>query len=529
MAQAPAAGGAPQTTFRDLLTEQATALGIPVDLALAMVQQESGGRADAESSAGAQGFFQLMPETAAELGVDPMDPAQNITGGLRYFKQQLDAHDGDVRLALAAYNAGPGAVTEAGGLVPDFPETQDYVERVLEGWRGESSLPTPAPTQADELGTPRVPSSQPGLITRVGDTTERVSRLTPGGGPGALHMAVRGMVRAKPGESTSGAAGRQVVGAGKAMASAMDPRTFEGRINLFGLAGGLATGGTGFVAKTGVQQAVKAGVLPWIGRILRAPAGAAGLAGAAAKAEDLLGTAPANVNVLWEGVKQGVYEAGGRLFMFPFRRGGAMSQARNVADPAREALEAGVAAAERTGAADIAAAQRATEGVSATMRMLKEAETIASRERAAQGTQVAVGVASRAGAPRAAVALERVVASELDAAGQVMQLTRQYDNLLSTTPHLLETGANVAATMRGPAQRALDVAGQRVADAAVGGPDGVITGKLRRNRPGVLISTVDTRADLYDSTVVWRHHAMRGVFHSGTLVRDKRSRERRKL
>jgi predicted amidohydrolase len=60
-------------------------------------------------------------------------------------------------------------------------------------------------------------------------------------------------------------------------------------------------------------------------------------------------------------------------------------------------------------------------------------------------------------------------------------------------------------------------------------PDGVITGKLRRNRSGVLISTVDTRADLYDSTVVWRQHAMRSVFHSGTLVRDKRSRERRKL
>jgi hypothetical protein len=60
-------------------------------------------------------------------------------------------------------------------------------------------------------------------------------------------------------------------------------------------------------------------------------------------------------------------------------------------------------------------------------------------------------------------------------------------------------------------------------------PDGVISGKLRRNRPGILISTVDTKADLYDSTVVWRENAMRGVFHSGVLVRDKRSTERRKL
>jgi predicted amidohydrolase len=60
-------------------------------------------------------------------------------------------------------------------------------------------------------------------------------------------------------------------------------------------------------------------------------------------------------------------------------------------------------------------------------------------------------------------------------------------------------------------------------------PDGVITGKLRRNRPGVLISTVDTGADLYDSTVVWRENAMRGVFHSGRSIRDKRSSERKKL
>lgn len=103
--------------------------GIPEDLFLRLVQQESGWNPRAVSHKGAIGLAQLMPGTARLLGVDPEDPQQNLDGGARYLSEQFRAF-GDWRLALAAYNAGPGAVKEHGG-VPPFRETQDYVRAIL--------------------------------------------------------------------------------------------------------------------------------------------------------------------------------------------------------------------------------------------------------------------------------------------------------------------------------------------------------------------------------------------------------------
>lgn len=103
--------------------------GIPEDLFLRLVQQESGWNPRAVSRKGAIGLAQLMPGTARLLGVDPEDPQQNLDGGARYLSEQFRAF-GDWRLALAAYNAGPGAVKEHGG-VPPFRETQDYVRAIL--------------------------------------------------------------------------------------------------------------------------------------------------------------------------------------------------------------------------------------------------------------------------------------------------------------------------------------------------------------------------------------------------------------
>jgi len=107
----------------------ATKAGVDPRLLAAITRTESGFNPNALSSAGAVGLTQLMPGTAAGLGVNPTDPAANLDGGARYIAGQLDSF-GRVDLAVAAYNAGPGAVRQAGG-VPDYPETQAYVRRVL--------------------------------------------------------------------------------------------------------------------------------------------------------------------------------------------------------------------------------------------------------------------------------------------------------------------------------------------------------------------------------------------------------------
>ncbi|WP_415920404.1 lytic transglycosylase domain-containing protein [Tateyamaria sp. SN6-1] len=100
--------------------------GVPEDLFLRLVQQESGWNPTAKSHKGAYGLAQLMPGTARYLGVDPQDPAQNLDGGAKYLKEQFREF-GSWRLALAAYNAGPGAVKKYKG-VPPFRETRNYVK-----------------------------------------------------------------------------------------------------------------------------------------------------------------------------------------------------------------------------------------------------------------------------------------------------------------------------------------------------------------------------------------------------------------
>ena len=117
--------------LNSLIQQTATKYGLDPNLLSSVVQQESGGNPGAVSKVGAQGLMQLMPATAASLGVtDPFDPQQNLDAGARYLSQLLSQYNGDTSLALAAYNAGPGNVAKYNGI-PPFPETQDYVTNIL--------------------------------------------------------------------------------------------------------------------------------------------------------------------------------------------------------------------------------------------------------------------------------------------------------------------------------------------------------------------------------------------------------------
>jgi soluble lytic murein transglycosylase-like protein len=130
----PAAQSTTLDRFEPLVLEHATRHAIRPELVLAVIQVESGFNPLARSPKGAMGLMQLMPLTAQELGVDdPYDPAQNIRGGTVYLRRLLDRYDGNEELALAAYNAGSGAVDRHGRAIPPYRETRDYVKKVKSG------------------------------------------------------------------------------------------------------------------------------------------------------------------------------------------------------------------------------------------------------------------------------------------------------------------------------------------------------------------------------------------------------------
>jgi soluble lytic murein transglycosylase-like protein len=132
--------------YEGLIQEHAAAQGVSPDLVRAVIQAESAFNPFARSVKGAMGLMQLMPATARELGVvDPYDPAENIRAGVAYLKHLLVKYAQNVELALAAYNAGPGAVEKHGTKIPPYRETRNYVAKVRTNAAAAGTTGTPAP------------------------------------------------------------------------------------------------------------------------------------------------------------------------------------------------------------------------------------------------------------------------------------------------------------------------------------------------------------------------------------------------
>ncbi len=170
---------ADQSDLKSLANQAATRYDLDQGLVHAVIRAESNWDSTAISSAGATGLMQLMPETAADLGVtNPFDPAQNIDGGVRYLRQMLERYDGDLPTALAAYNAGPTAVDKHGGI-PPYEETQNYIQKIM-SWLAEpgsvESLVRSAKTaqQAREFMN-RSPEATPEVTPNDGNNAEEES------------------------------------------------------------------------------------------------------------------------------------------------------------------------------------------------------------------------------------------------------------------------------------------------------------------------------------------------------------------
>jgi soluble lytic murein transglycosylase-like protein len=142
------------------IVESSSKHGVDPKLVYYVIRQESNFKTTARSHKDAQGLMQMIPATAERFKVeDPYDPQQNIEGGVRYLRWLLKEFKGDVKLALAGYNAGEGAVKKCGNQVPDYKETQNYVQKITKAY-GKTFHPVLTPAQARETFAAAMPVAE---------------------------------------------------------------------------------------------------------------------------------------------------------------------------------------------------------------------------------------------------------------------------------------------------------------------------------------------------------------------------------
>jgi len=414
-------------TWDDIIRAEAKTAKVPPELALAIAQTESNFDPTATSPKGARGMFQLMPDTAKELGVDPDDPVQNIRGGLKYFRQQLDRHGGNVEQALAAYNWGPGNVSRAGEQWRETapPETQQYITKIL------GRLPAaPSPQKLPSMGVQE--------FTRGIGSRPRTSSVVATPPPPTFTESI---------------------------VSGISPRTREGRRNIAGGIGdviGTAAGAVAGVAAAPYTFGTSIPSGPIVGGALGSAAGGAVAEGL----EDWIGEPPPSVmgdtftgsRVGDAALEQGAYAVGGRLLTWPLRAAGKRLVATRVgrfasqhfADVLTTAKDALTTA--RTAASD--AVSLAREQASAALGATRTAA--AEREGKAQ-TFGREGVEK---ATQAAQAGTEAVRSRFGRVG-------------TAPPSVAPTvaGQRAQQVIQGPARQAREEVGQLVEDAAASGPD----------------------------------------------------------
>ena len=475
----------------EIISAYAKAHKFPAALALAVAEQESGFDNTAVSNKGARGIFQLMPETAAELGVDPDDPIQNIQGGIKYLKQLSDRYNGDVTKTLQAYNGGMGNLDRGTVSADAQVYATDVMARLSKRMRTQATSTVPATTSAGAVTTAAgaPPAARgPAGPAGAGGPTGRASGAGPVGTTvpsGADPFASPMSMLPTPGPIL------------RSMAETVDPRTSEGRENLAGMAGGIAIG-----AVTGGAGSSASGVLPWVVRVLGPAIGAATGGATEAAVEQTIGTAPPSPTAVTEaGLRQGGYELLGQGMMWPVKRVVRGFLGSRVGRMASTALDEATAEARRTGVAAMDAVRaRVTEGVEAA-RAMANATLEATREAGRRTVQTAresagkqtADVTQRAGQMVTGSkirASEIVAQTELDNASAIADITKQYDNLLANPPSTMEAGQLTKEAVEGPAKRALDMAGQRVSEAAKTGPainmapiKGVLDDMARKARP----------------------------------------------